>query len=129
MGGYLYLVARTAIAALLLVRQWRSGEGTWPALGQLLSDVCAALFLAGFVDPRFDNTLSGWWLPLFLYVLTWEGVRLRNLYDEMVDAPTTDDPAAVETLRAPLLWTWQIAGVLPPLAAGAVLVVNSSLSR
>jgi hypothetical protein len=129
MGGILYLATRVTVAAILLVRQWHATGAILPALGQLLSDVCAALFVVAVVDTRLNAALGSWWLPLFLYALSWEVVRFRNLYEETVDNPSTDDPTTVGALGAPLAWAWQLAGVLPPLAAGAFLVASHALSR
>jgi hypothetical protein len=129
MGGLLYLATRVIVAIILLVRQWHATRAILPALGQLVADVGAALFVIAFVDARFNAMPSSWWLPLFLYALSWEAVRFRNLYDETMDNPSTDDPTTVGALGAPLAWAWQLAGVLPPLAAGAFLIVSHSLSR
>jgi hypothetical protein len=121
MSGLLYIVARVGFGAVLTARAWRDGESSRAVLAQLGAEACALLFLLGFSQPQVRTAVGGLWIPIFLYAVCWEAVRVRHWYWEAVEAPSADDATAAETLMAPLAWLWELLGVLPPMMAGAYL--------
>jgi hypothetical protein len=120
-SGVLYAVARTGFGAAFAVRDWNEGQAGRVVGAQLAAEGCALLFLLGFFDPRLATAVGGWWLPLFVYAICREAVRVHCWYVETVESPSADRASYVETLVAPFPLVWELIGVLPPIVMGGYL--------
>lgn len=118
----LYIVVRIAFGAWFAAREWTERESGFVAAADLAAEGCALLFLLGAADPRVRTAVGGWWFLLFVYAMVREAVRVYSWSEQTVEATGASD---AETLAAPLVWLWEIVGVLPPILIGGYLAGTS----
>ena len=127
-GSAAYIILRTGFGAALALRSWRESRSPLAALGHLAAEACALLALTALFQPTVAASVGRWWIAVVAYAVGWEAVRIRVAYWEVVESPSASDASVVDTLGAPLLWSWELVGALPPIAAAGYLAWSALVS-
>lgn len=123
-GSLLYVALRTLVAVAFAVLALRVGRGGWMVSGQAVSDAASTMFLLAYVNWEVREALGPFAVPLFAFVIGWEGVGLMRQLP--VGGDSADDLSAnvFETLMGAWKWAWGALYVVPPVVAGAFVVFD-----
>ena len=124
-GALVYVVARTVIAAVLLVLALRKRTPGILA-AQAMSDAAVALLITAYALHPLRAALGWLSVPLFLYFCAWEGLAAAqrlSAIGEIATAPLSD----AELFGGMSHWVWDLGGLAPAfimgvLVAGAIIM-------
>ena len=116
----LYLALRTAWSIALAIATVRIEGRRGFIWASTIADACAGALVLAWWHPAVRPVFGAWLLPLFLYLLAFETVAAVVRWRPMSDAVDADFSHA-GLLAAPALIAWELAGVVPPLLAGAAV--------
>jgi hypothetical protein len=120
-----YAALRTIVAGAIVVLAALGGRRALPLIGQTVSDASCLGFMLGYVDADLRAALGWLALPLFIYVVAWEGWGALRA----AAAPSEADPMPDNVESDLLGWfsgiwrfVYRLLFVTPPLGAGGFLV-------
>jgi len=125
LGALVYVVARTVIAAVLLVLAVRRRTPGVIA-AQAMSDAAVALLVTAYALHPLRAALGWLSVPLFLYFVAWEGLAAARRISAIGETP--DEPLSdAELLGGMSQWVWDLGGLAPAfimgvLVAGAIIL-------
>ncbi|MGH7568496.1 MAG: hypothetical protein ACREL9_05940 [Gemmatimonadales bacterium] len=123
-GTLVYVGARTLLAAAIVLYVLRRQAGVWVLAGQVVSDLCCAAFLLGYinVDSREDIGLLA--VPLWVFVVYWEISRRRGWLARQREETDGPDDSALASASRIYRGLWVVGFVAPAVVAGGFLVFD-----
>ncbi|HET7584746.1 MAG TPA: hypothetical protein VFK13_07560 [Gemmatimonadaceae bacterium] len=117
---WLYIIARSIAALVIIALFWRTGQSVPHAVGQTLADISAALCITGFASEPVRVAFGLWWILIFVYFVAWEIYRVREVLWPFAD--DSDVWWRSGWWRPSSLLLWETFANALPLAAGVILV-------
>jgi hypothetical protein len=121
-----YAALRTIVAGAIVVLAALGGRRALPLVGQTVSDASCLGFMLGYVDADLRAALGWLALPLFIYVVAWEGWGALRAAAAPADGDVMPDDVESDLLGwFGGIWrfVYRILFVTPPIAAGGFLVL------
>ena len=121
-GTLVYVGARTLLAGAMIALLLRRRVGPWYAGGQVVSDLCCAAFLLGYVNPDIREDVGLLVVPLLLFVLYWEATRFLD--NRRAAAARVDEETTWDTVLRVYGSAWAFGFVVPAVLAGGFLMFD-----
>lgn len=119
-----YAALRTIVAGAIVVLAALGGRRALPLVGQSVSDASCLGFMLGYVDADLRAALGWLALPLFIYVVAWEGWgALRAAEADTDPMPDNVESDLLGWFSGIWRFVYRILFVTPPIAAGGFLVL------